>query len=243
MTEEHQQTVPSDDVAPSGELDDAPANARIKNDGDGEATNNAEFQTLEYWDRRYRAKAAQGEQVFEWFKGYEEIRDTLTELIPDRNARILMLGCGNSGLSADMVADGYSNITNLDFSTVVIEQMKEQHPGQDWRVMDVRELKEHADELGGEGSWDVIIDKGTLDALMAEKGSVWAPSDAVLANVAAEIDGVLALLKPSTGRFLYLTFGQPHFRRPHLEREGRWTIEVRTTGDMFHYFWFIGRKS
>ncbi|KAE8234633.1 hypothetical protein CF326_g322 [Tilletia indica] len=241
MIEERQEIVAAEaeDVHDEG----TGASARAANDdGDGEATNNAEFQTLEYWDRRYRAKAAQGEQVFEWFKGYAEIKDTINELIPDKDARILMLGCGNSGLSADMAADGYSKITNLDFSVVVIDQMKEKHPEQDWRVMDVRELKEHANELGGEGSWDVIIDKGTLDALMAEKGSVWSPSDSVLANVAAEVEGVLALLKPETGRFLYLTFGQPHFRRPHLEREGRWNIEVRTTGDMFHYYWFIARK-
>ncbi|KAK0552494.1 hypothetical protein OC846_002898, partial [Tilletia horrida] len=175
---------------------------------DGEATSNAEFQTLEYWDRRYVAKAAQGEETFEWFKGYAEIKNVLDELISDKNARILMLGCGNSGLSADMTADGYKNITNLDFSTVVISQMKERHPDQDWRVMDVRKLREHSDELGGSGSWDVIIDKGTLDALMAEKGSVWSPSETVLENVAAEVEGVLDLLKPGTGRFLYLTFGQ-----------------------------------
>lgn len=61
----------------------------------------------------------------------------------------------------------------------------------DWRVMDVRELQERADELGGKDSWDVIIDKGTMDALMAEKGSVWDPSDKVRENVKREMDGVL----------------------------------------------------
>lgn len=57
--------------------------------------------------------------------------------------------------------------------------------------MDVRELQERADELGGKDSWDAIIDKGTMDALMAEKGSVWDPSDAVRENVKREMDGVL----------------------------------------------------
>ena len=49
---------------------------------------------------------------------------------------------------------------DLDYSDVLIEKMRERVPELDWRVMDIRELKEHADELGGAGTWDVIIDKG-----------------------------------------------------------------------------------
>lgn len=86
-----------------------------------------------------------------------------------------------------------------------------------------------------------------MDALMAENGSVWNPSEHVLENVRKEVDGVIeyvatySLLKPG-GVFLYLTFGQPHFRRPHLEREN-WTIETKVLGDMFHYFLFICKKN
>ena len=45
-----------------------------------------------------------------------------------------------------------------------------------------------------------------------------------------------SVLKPK-GVFLYLTFGQPHFRRPLLQREA-WQIETRTLGeqDMFPYY-------
>lgn len=50
-----------------------------------------------------------------------------------------------------------------------------------------------------------------------------------------------SLLKPKTGLFLYFTFGQPHFRRPHMQRD-TWTIETRELGDMFHYYLYIGRK-
>lgn len=77
--------------------------------------------------------------------------------------------------------------------------MQQRVPELDWRVMDIRELCEHANELGGPGTWDVIIDKGTIclfmpgtmDALMAENGSVWNPSEQVLNNVAREVDGVM----------------------------------------------------
>ena len=35
-----------------------------------------------------------------------------------------MLGCGNSMLSEDMYNDGYRNIVNIDFSSIVINNMK-----------------------------------------------------------------------------------------------------------------------
>lgn len=155
--------------------------------------NNADFQTQEYWDKRYAAE--QPDEDFDWFKTYKELKPIFDELIGDRNKRVLMLGCGNSTLTADMVADGYVNITNLDYSGIVIEKMRARHPTQDWRVMDVRRLYENADSLGGLGSWDVIIDKGTMDALMAEKGSVWDPSDTVRRNVESEIYGVLRYVR------------------------------------------------
>lgn len=80
-----------------------------------------------------------------------------------------------------------------------------------------------------------------MDALMAEKGSVWDPSETVRSNVQAEIDGVVWLLKPHTGVFLYLTWMQPHFRRPYIERPERWSVETRTMGDAFHYFLYIAK--
>ncbi|WFD45137.1 hypothetical protein MPSI1_003814 [Malassezia psittaci] len=197
---------------------------------------NADFQTMEYWDRRYMAEPLESD--FDWFRKYSDIVDIVHELIPNRASRILMLGCGNS----NMYNDGYQNILNLDYSSVLIEKMRTRAPQMQWKVMDIRYLREHADQLGGLESWDVIIDKGTMDALMAENASVWNPSDQVLDNVAREVDGVLALLKQSTGLFLYFTFGQPHFRLPHMQRPN-WTLTKRELGDMFHYYLYIGQKA
>lgn len=200
---------------------------------------NSDFQTVEYWDKRYALEAP--DEDFDWFKKYADIRDIINECIPERASRVLMLGCGNSTLSKDMLDDGYTGIVNLDYSRVLIDKMRARQPMLDWRVMDVRELRGHADELGGLESWDAIIDKGTMDALMAENGSVWNPSEHVLENVRREVDGVLSLLKPG-GVFLYFTFGQPHFRRPHMLRDA-WTIETRVIGDMFHYYLYICKKA
>lgn len=51
---------------------------------------------------------------FDWFKKYSDISQHLAPLIPNKDARILMLGCGNSTLSRDMYDDGYHNILNID---------------------------------------------------------------------------------------------------------------------------------
>lgn len=56
----------------------------------------------------------------------------------------------------------------------------------------------------------------------------------------AEVSETLRILKPG-GKFIYLTFGQPHFRKRYLQREGT-TLEIRALGEAFHYYLYIVRK-
>lgn len=80
-----------------------------------------------------------------------------------------MLGCGNSKLSDQMYEAGYHDILNIDISPSVIEQMQaaSNERGYDkmrWEVMDATNMDTIPDH-----SIDVIIDKGTLDALISGK--------------------------------------------------------------------------
>ena len=72
-----------------------------------------------------------------------------------------MVGCGNSKLSGQMFKNGYSNVINIDISPSVIAQMKEQFPDLVWQVMDATDLQYK------DGEFDVVMDKGTLDALIS----------------------------------------------------------------------------
>ncbi|KAG7443556.1 S-adenosyl-L-methionine-dependent methyltransferase [Guyanagaster necrorhizus] len=197
---------------------------------------NEQYGTKDYWDRRYQAEST--DSSFDWFKKYSDIADLLRELIPDKMSKILMLGCGNSTLSEDMYDDGYKNIVNVDYSSVVIEQMRRRHrvdrPGMKWRVMDVRELE------FGDDHFDVAIDKGTMDAMMTAKGDVWDPPEQVVSDCTKEMDEVIRVLRKSTGLFLYLTFGQPHFRRRFLARPGT-SLQIEELGEVFHYYLYIVR--
>ncbi|KDQ61339.1 hypothetical protein JAAARDRAFT_54716 [Jaapia argillacea MUCL 33604] len=196
---------------------------------------NEEYGTKDYWDRRYQQES---EGVsFDWFKSYKDIAEMIRELIPSKSARILMLGCGNSKLSEDMYEDGYRNIVNIDYSAVVIDQMRHRHADKlemEWHEMDVRRIEFAAD------SFDVAIDKGTMDAMMTSKADVWDPPPQVVEDCTREVDEVHRVLRKGTGTFLYLTFGQPHFRRRFLKRPGT-NLEIRELGEAFHYYLYITR--
>ena len=96
------------------------------------------YGSASYWEKRY----AKMKEPFDWLEDYQGIKDVIEGLV-DRNAKILMLGCGNANISQDMYDDGFTNIHNIDISEVVIEQMAIKNldrPGMTWQVMDVTDI-------------------------------------------------------------------------------------------------------
>nr|GAT49627.1 predicted protein [Mycena chlorophos] len=188
-------------------------------------------------DERYAQETA-SDASFDWFKSYADLAPLIRGLIPDKNAKVLMLGCGNSTLSQDMYDDGYKNIVNVDYSSVVIEQMQTRHaesrPEMEWLEMDVRNLK------FADASFDVAIDKGTMDAMMTAKGDVWDPPQQVIDDCSAEVAETIRVLKKPSGIFIYLTFGQPHFRRRYLQPANT-RLEIKELGEAFHYYLYVVR--
>ena len=93
-----------------------------------------------------------------------------------------MAGCGNSRLSEDMFEDGYANLSNIDISRVVIDQMSDKYkdkPALTFQQMNVCSL-EFPDE-----SFDAVVAKGVMDAILCGEGST--------ANVAKMRGGRAAL--------------------------------------------------
>lgn len=78
---------------------------------------NKTYLQKEYWDMRF-----QEETEYDWFKGYEEFR-TLMNRDVKKEENVLIVGCGNSGMSEAMYKDGYHNIVSTDLSRVVIDKM------------------------------------------------------------------------------------------------------------------------
>ena len=132
--------------------------------------NNVKYKRVEYWNERYV-----DEEHFEWFGQFAMFKQVLNECVP-RHHRILMLGCGNSRMSEDMYADGYERIVNIDYSAVCIEKMRlkcgERMAAMSWLVMDINELTFE------DASFDCVLEKGTLDALLVDERDPWRLSDA-----------------------------------------------------------------
>ncbi|KAG9459913.1 hypothetical protein H6P81_004421 [Aristolochia fimbriata] len=112
-----------------------------------------------YWDKRYSKDPA----PFDWYQKYPALAP-LFQLYLRHHHRILLVGCGNSTLGDDMVKDGYQDVVNIDISSVVIEAMRKKYkdcPQLIFTRMDVRDMNAF-----DSGSFDAVIDKGTLDSLM-----------------------------------------------------------------------------
>lgn len=68
-----------------------------------------------------------------------------------------------------MSKDGYTDIVNIDISSVVIEAMQKKYSDSThlkYIEMDVRDMKAFES-----GSFDAVIDKGTLDSLLCGHNS------------------------------------------------------------------------
>ncbi|CAM9451177.1 unnamed protein product [Ectocarpus sp. 12 AP-2014] len=170
---------------------------------------NVVYKAKEYWDSRFSE-----EESYDWLASYADIAEYLHEAVP-RDARVLVVGCGNSGLSADMYDDGYRRVDMLstDFSAVVIDKMRAKHlaarPGLRWEKMDMLALAVK------DASFDAVVDKAAMDALMVDKGDPWNPGPATIEQshrMCAEVSRVLV----SGGVFVQLSFEQVHFRRKFL---------------------------
>ena len=64
-------------------------------------------------------------------------------------------------------------------------------------------------------SFDAVIDKAGMDAVLADGGDVWDPPSHLLSAARACTHGVARVLR-DRGTFLSLSFAQPHFRRAYL---------------------------
>lgn len=164
-----------------------------------------------YWDERYRDEGVVSS--FDWYQRYSALRPFLHKFVPT-SSRVLMVGCGNSVMSEDMMKDGYVEIVNIDISSVVIEIMRRKcaHiPQLKYIQMDVRDMS-----LFQDASFDCVIDKGTLDSLMCG-------TDAPL-SAFQMLEEVSRILKPG-GIYMLITYGDPSVRVPHLNKSGcNWKI-------------------
>jgi hypothetical protein len=127
--------------------------------------------------------------------------------------------------------------------------------------MDMTDMSSLEDE-----SFDVVIDKAAMDALLSQEGDVWNPHQSVIDQARAMCSHIARILRKG-GHHLHMSFAQPHFRKKYLlgwqpKREGEkvqqptddryseefgWSFRVETIGGdsnsgCFHHFLYIMTK-
>nr|CCA18468.1 conserved hypothetical protein [Albugo laibachii Nc14] len=195
---------------------------------------NKDYKSQAYWNERFEC-----EESYDWLASYHNVGEELGRYI-DESDRILMVGCGNSTFSADLYKAGYKNITNLDFSQIVIDRMREKHakcaPEMEWICGDMTKLTDTFDA----NTFDVVVDKAAMDAIMVDVADSWNPPEANISQAAAMCTSIHKALK-ETGVFIQISFAQPHFRKrflmgDDLERSTNvysWTFDYHPIGTMF----------
>nr|SVE93507.1 EOG090X02SD [Scapholeberis mucronata] len=157
----------------------------------------SEFSQQDYWDKFFKTR---GKKAFEWYGTYHQLCGVLHKYINPRD-HILIGGCGNSTLGADLYSAGFTSITNVDISDTVIQQMNSQyndtHPLMKFVSMDLLQMT-FPDE-----SFTCFLDKGTLDALMS--GSDEDSKERAL-QLFKEVDRVLKV----GGRYVCISLLQSH---------------------------------
>jgi ubiquinone/menaquinone biosynthesis C-methylase UbiE len=135
---------------------------------------------------------------------------------------------------------GYTEIHNIDYSEQIIADMQARdHKHMKWSVMDARAMQFN------DSSFNAVIDKGTLDAMLGKHGNSWKLPPQVDDSITAYLDNVSRVLC-DRGVFLLITFGQPHFRRNILLKpQFRWelTIERIPTLGFLEYFVYVLTKN
>ncbi|OHT05857.1 Phosphoethanolamine N-methyltransferase-related protein [Tritrichomonas foetus] len=157
-----------------------------------------------YWDSRYQAD----EEVFDWYFEWSDISPLIKNYFSKdlKEGQTLVLGCGNSTMSADLFHDGFKTIESIDISPTVIEKMQMKYsdiPNLKWKVMDCSDLN-YPDE-----HFRVIFDKGTIDAILCNISR-----DKIIPKMLSEIYRVL---EPN-GKFFIITFGPPSERLDFFRR-------------------------
>lgn len=167
--------------------------------------NDLEHDGAAYWDGRYTKDLA---SPYEWFRNFDDLRILIEEAtLGDHSKRILNPGCGNSVLPKQMYDAGYHHIVNIDFSSQAIKQMlgrssSKPRPGLEWHQMDALAMNFPSE------SFDVVFDKGLLDALACSNFNKFASANDSAKLVASYLREVKRVLR-NDGCFLCISYDGP----------------------------------
>lgn len=140
-----------------------------------------------YWESRYQKDNG----LFDWYFDWDEFFGKNIKTL-EISAPVLVVGCGNSDLSANLEKSNIFPVVSTDISKTCCQKMKARTGGC-YLPMDVCDMQ-FRDNI-----FQCVIDKGTLDALLCQSHY-----EISVTKMICEIARVLA----PNGIFIEVTFGK-----------------------------------
>ena len=127
---------------------------------------------LGFWDLEYeQSNNGTKEDTFSWYCNWGELEPFFSEVVAVGNdPKILIPGIGNDACIRDMFDSGYRHITAFDYAPEGVECARRMLGPErltlidDLRVADCRDLPYE------DGSFDAVLEKGTLDSIYLSGG-------------------------------------------------------------------------
>lgn len=178
----------------------------------------AHYGSSEYWNTRYTSSASSTtSKPFEWYCDYVTLAPIIRQYQPANDSvRTLHLGVGTSAVPQAMIGDGYRHHIATDISDTLIETLAAAAAGTDsgidYQCMSATDLQLD------DSSFDIVIDKGTIDALTCNDSD---NDSGDCARLVSEANRVLT----SGGIFVLVSHSSKAHRLPLLQCSCyHWTI-------------------
>ena len=157
------------------------------------------YSSKDYWESRYQEVGG----FHEWYFSYDNLQPLLVNHISADDS-VLEIGCGDSPLLTGMLASGHiGKLHAIDFSKSIIEKVVEDQSkvaplsaGITYLEMDARSL------IYDEETWDRVIDKGTMDAMLCDKVTGFANGRALMSEACR-------VLRKASGTVVFISHIQP----------------------------------
>lgn len=132
-----------------------------------------------YWDNRYLNNET-GWDMHQVSPPLKTYIDTLT----NRKMAILIPGCGNAYEAAYLLQKGFNNVTLIDFSKVITDQLKERYQHEPIQII-------NEDFFSHEGKYDLILEQTFFCAIENSRKNAYVKKCFELLNKGGKIAGVL----------------------------------------------------
>lgn len=133
-----------------------------------------------YWNDRWK----KNETGWDTGKASPAITDYMAQYF-DKNAAILIPGCGNAYEAESLIAEGFGNITLIDIAPEAVEALKEKFDNKPQIKILCEDFFDH------HGSYDLIIEQTFFCAIPPYRRNEYSKKMASLLNPDGKITGVL----------------------------------------------------